>query len=132
MRCELGTVLRAPPGLQPRFDEPFVIVDDRLRLQAVSHHAEVVLMVEEPAAVDAPLVDFLVSDNGDTDHADLARLVQRAVTGSTLAATVELRTVGDPQIGFVARVARCGPPPAALLVLTPGPAPTTHAGNGAA
>lgn len=35
-RCQMGTVLHAPPGLQPRFDEPFVIVDSRLRLQAVS------------------------------------------------------------------------------------------------
>jgi len=29
----------APPGLQPRFYEPFMIVDSRLRLQAVSYHA---------------------------------------------------------------------------------------------
>lgn len=37
---EMGTVLHAPPGLQPPFDEPFVIVDARLRLQAVSRRAD--------------------------------------------------------------------------------------------
>ena len=40
MRCEMGMVLRAPPGLAPRFYEPFVIVDADLRLQAVSRRAE--------------------------------------------------------------------------------------------
>jgi hypothetical protein len=57
MRCEMGMVLRAPPGLAPRFYEPFVIVDLRLRLEAVSHHAEGMLKVDEPAAVGVPLAD---------------------------------------------------------------------------
>jgi hypothetical protein len=60
MRCEMGTVLQTPPGLQPRFYEPFVIVDASLRLQAVSRRAEVILKVDEPAAVDVPIAEFLV------------------------------------------------------------------------
>ena len=60
MRCEMGMVLRAPPGLAPRFYEPFVIVDADLRLQAVSRRAEVILKVDEPAAVDVPLAEVLV------------------------------------------------------------------------
>jgi hypothetical protein len=117
MRCEIGTVLRAPPGLQPRFYEPFVIVDSRLCIQAISHHAEVMLMVDEPAA-GVPLAEFLLC-RPSRDQIDLAGLVQRAVGGSILATGVELRTVGDPAIEVVARVACCGPPAAALLVLTP-------------
>jgi hypothetical protein len=118
MRCEMGTVLRAPPGLQPRFYEPFVIVDQHLRLQAVSHHAEVMLRVDEPAAVDVPLAEVLVCRT-DHDQIDLASLVGRAIGGSRLAARVELHTVGHPAIEVVARVAGCGPPPAAVLILTP-------------
>src|ERR1700729_1420191 len=104
MRCEMGTVLHAPPGLQPRFYEPFVIVDARLRLQAVSRRAEVLLVVDEPAAVDVALAEFLVSRT-DQDHIDLADVVQDAVEGSRFATTVELRTVGDPGVEVVARVA---------------------------
>jgi hypothetical protein len=118
MRCEMGTVLRAPPGLQPRFDEPFVIVDSRLRLQAVSYHAEAMLAVDEPAAIDVPLEVFL-SCHTDQDQIDLAGLVGRAVGGSRLATRVEMRTVGDPAIEVGARIAGCGPPPAALVILTP-------------
>lgn len=118
-RCGLGMVLRAPPGLQPRLNEPFVIVDARLRLQAVSHRAEATLMIDEPAAIDVPLVELLACRT-DRDRIDLAALVQRAVGGSRLGTPrVELRTTGDPAIEVVARVSACGPPPAALLILTP-------------
>jgi hypothetical protein len=118
MRCELGTVLRAPPGLQPRFYEPFVIVDPGLRIHAISHHAEVMLMIDEPAAAGIPLAELLVCRPG-RDQIDLAGLVQRAIGGSRLATGVELRTVRDPAIEVVARVTCCGPPAAALLILTP-------------
>jgi hypothetical protein len=125
MRCQMGTVLSAPPGLAPRFYEPFVIVDASLRLQAVSRHAEVILKVDEPAAVDNPLADLLVCRT-DQDQFDLAGLVGRAVSGSWLALRVELRTVGDPPIEVVARVAGCGPPPAAMLILSPLRTPRTR------
>ena len=91
MRCEMGTVLRAPPGLQPRFYEPFVIVDAGLRLQAVSHHAAVMLRVDEPAVIDVPLAEFLVCRTVQ-DQIDLADLVGRAVGGSRPATRVQLRS----------------------------------------
>ena len=125
MRCEMGTVLRAPPGLQPRFYEPFVIVDSGLCIQAISHHAELMLMVDEPAAAGVPLEEFLVC-HPSRDQIDVAGLVQRAVGGSRLTTRVELCTVGDPAIEVVARVACCGPPAAALLILTPLRTPRTR------
>ena len=117
-RCEQGTILRAPPGLEPRFYEPFVIVDPRLRLQSVSRLAEVMLRLDEPVAVDVPLAEFLAC-HPNRDQVDLAGLVRRAVGGSRLATRVGLRTVGDPAIEVVARLGSCGQPPAALLILTP-------------
>ena len=125
MRCQMGMVLRAPPGLAPRFYEPFVIVDLRLRLQAVSHHAEGMLKIDEPTAVDVPLEEFLVCRNVQ-DQIDLPGLVGSAVSGSRLAARVELRTAVDPPIEVVARVAGCGAPPAAVLILTPLRTPRTR------
>lgn len=125
MRCEIGTVLRAQPGLQPRFYEPFVIVDARLRLRAVSNHAAVMLRVDEPAVIDVPLAEFLVCRT-DQDQIDLAGLVGHAVGRSRPATRVQLRTVGDPATEVVARVAACGPPPAAVLTLTPLRTPRTR------
>ena len=125
MRCEIGTVLRAPPGLQPRFYEPFVIIDQGLRLQAVSRQAEVMLRVDEPAAVDVPLAELLVCRT-DQDQIDLAGQVGRAIGGSRLTPRVELRTVGDSAIEVVARIAGCGPPPAAVLIFTPLRTPRTR------
>ncbi len=55
MRCRSGMVLRTPPGAQPRYDDPFVIVDERLTVKAVSSQAEVLLLVDEPAASGVPL-----------------------------------------------------------------------------
>jgi hypothetical protein len=124
-RCEMGMVLCAPSGLEPRFHEPFVIVDQYLRLAAVSRQAEDMLRVDERAAVDVPLAEFLVCRT-DQDQIDLASLVRRAVGGSRVATSVELRTVSDPAIEVVARVAACGPPPAAVLILTPPKTPRTR------
>jgi hypothetical protein len=115
----LGVVLRAPAGAIPRHDDPFVVLDERLVVQAVSRHAETVLLVDEPAGFSARLDELLISDNGDVEGADLARLVHAAVHGASPSQAVELRTVGDPVIRFQARLSNCGPPSAALLVLTP-------------
>jgi hypothetical protein len=124
MRCEMGTVLSAPPGLRPRFYEPFVIVDPLLRLQAVSRRAEVMLAVDEPAAIDIALEEFLVCATV-AEQLELADLVERAVDGSMLATRVQLRTADDPTIEVLARVAGCGPPAAAVLILTPLRTPRT-------
>jgi hypothetical protein len=125
MRCEMATVLTAPPGLRPHFYEPFVIVDPRLRLQAVSRRAEVMLAVDEPAAIDIALEQFLVCPTVE-EQLELAGLVERAVDGSRLATRVQLRAVDDPTIEVLARVAGCGPPAAAMLILTPLRTPHTR------
>jgi hypothetical protein len=116
MRCQMGVVLRAPPNAQPRFDEPFLIVDERLIVQAISHRAERLLMVNEPDAIGAPLEEFFVCANGDPDGVMLALVAKGAIAGDA-AASLELRTVCDPGICHVGRVVGCGPPPAALLIL---------------
>jgi hypothetical protein len=115
----LGVVLRAPAEAIPRHDDPFVIVDHDLVVQAVSRQAETVLLVDEPSGFSARLDELLISDTGDVEGAELARLVQAAVNGASRSETVRMRTVGDPVVRFRARLSNCGPPSAALLVLTP-------------
>ena len=59
-----------------------MIVDQYLRLAAVSRQAEVMLGVDEPAAIDVPLAAFLVCRTNQ-GQIDLADLVGRAIGGST-------------------------------------------------
>ncbi len=118
MRCQMGVVLRAPAGKQPRYDDPFVIVDRQLAVQAVSRRAEAALSVQEPAGLDAPLEEFLICNNGEHDRDELAALVELVFAGAEPWNRLELRTVADPEIRVEARVTSCGPPPGALLVLT--------------
>jgi hypothetical protein len=118
-RCKLGVMLRTVPEAAPGRSDPFVIVDERLSVRAISRQAEAVLMVDEPAAADIPLNEFLVSDGGGPGDVELARLVALAAAGAGPPLTLGLRTVGDPQLRFKARIASCGPPLAALLVLIP-------------
>src|SRR5207245_103251 len=88
MRCQTGILLHAPLEARPLCHEVFVIVDERLRLQAVSHHAERVLMIDEPTALNAPLENLLSSNNGDHDQVRLAELVKQAIARPTSSATL--------------------------------------------
>jgi hypothetical protein len=130
MRCQMGVVLRAAEGAEPRHDAPFLIVDRQLAVQAVSRHAEAVLSVDEPARVGIPLQGLLICDNGHCDSDELALLVELAIAGVDPSNRLELCAVADPEIRLRGRVTRCGPPPAALLVLTPLAAQATAAPNG--
>jgi hypothetical protein len=114
MRCQLGVILRAPPGAEPRYDAPFLIIDRQLAVQGVSRNAEVVLSVDEPTGVGISLKELLICDKGD-----VALLVELAMAGANPSNRLEVRTVANPEIRLRGRVTGCGPPPAALLVLTP-------------
>jgi hypothetical protein len=119
MRCQMGVVLRAPAGTEPRHDAPFLILDRQLAVQAVSRRAEIVLSVDEPAGVGIPLEELLIFDNGHCDDDEVALVIERAIAGADSSMPFDLRAVADPDIRLRGRVTRCGPPPAALLVLTP-------------
>ena len=129
MRCQMGVVLQAPAGAGPRYDDPFVIVNRQLALQAVSRHAEMALSIEEPAGLDAPLEAFLICNNGGHDRGELAALVELAFAGAEPSNRLELRTVANPEIRLQGRVTSCGPPRGALLILTPLAVPAATSSN---
>ncbi|HET7049093.1 MAG TPA: hypothetical protein VFI54_12595 [Solirubrobacteraceae bacterium] len=115
----MGVVLRAPEGAEPRHDDPFLIVDRELAVQAVSRNAELVLSVEEPASLGVPLEQFLICCNGDSEGGKLAQLVEAAFAGVQPSSTHELLMMANSEIRVGVRVTSCGAPPGALLVLTP-------------
>jgi hypothetical protein len=111
-------ILYAPAGSAPQAREPFVILDQRLTVQAISTVAEILLRVDEPAVLGDPLGGSLISAGGDADDAQLWRLVALALAGTPCSDPLQLRTADRRQTYFDAYVTSCGPPSAALIVLT--------------
>jgi ribosomal protein L37E len=105
--CGLGVVLSCAPGVLPRSSAAFVIVRSDLRISAASAAVEP-LLGDPDALVGRPLLDVLSGDPG------LARWLARAAMGSQRVTSVALR-LGTRRIN--GRIAACGHPRAALLVL---------------
>jgi hypothetical protein len=108
--CGLGVVLSCAREVAPRPDAPFLIVTTDLRVTGASL-AAARLFTDTFDLVGRPLLDVLRGDGA------LPRQVARAAMGSNKWATAWVRTEehGRP---FRARIAACGNPPAALVVLS--------------
>jgi PAS domain-containing protein len=118
-RCGLGLVLRAPADVAPRGDEPFLVIDATLSVCAVSEGAEELLGVDEQSALNKHVVDFLVPADANAPSADnLLALLVEAASGSGAPRTAIVRPREEFGVRFRARIGPCGPPHAALLVLT--------------
>jgi hypothetical protein len=117
-RCKLGIVLQTPSDPTCLSDQPFLIVDRALTVQAVSRSAQAALRVSEPEAVGVPLDEFLISGDVGDPAADLSAMAALAIEQAQPSSRFDVRTVEDPELCFDARVNACGPPAAALLTLT--------------
>jgi PAS domain-containing protein len=117
-RCGLGLVLQAPKGVAPQAGEPFLVVDSRLEVCAVSRKAEDLLGVAETHAVNRAIAEFLIPAEAESSRPEdlLAQLVT-AATSQEDAHTVVVRPVGEFGVRYRARIGPCGPPRAALIVL---------------
>lgn len=119
-RCQFGSIVQTTPGAVPRFDEPFVIVDEQLRVQALSLQAEAVLLAVDADGFDPTLASYLIADDDcDPEGARLTSRITSAVGGGYVPGPLKLRTASQPEIRFTGRISSCGPPAGALLVLTP-------------
>lgn len=105
--CGLGVMLACAPGLFTRPRPAFLVVKSDLRISAAS--AGVRPLLGDPALLDGqPLLDVL------SGEPSLPRWIARAAMGSHRVTSVALRR-GPRRIN--GRVAACGDPPAALLIL---------------
>jgi hypothetical protein len=105
--CGLGVVLGCEPGVLPREGAAFLIVTSDLRISAASTAVEPVLG-DPDALVGGSVLDVVSGDPA------LPRWIGRAAMGSRRVTSVSLRR-GTRRIN--GRVATCGDPVAALLVL---------------
>ncbi|MBV9311514.1 MAG: exopolysaccharide biosynthesis polyprenyl glycosylphosphotransferase, partial [Solirubrobacterales bacterium] len=120
--CGQGLMLEVRSDVAPKRDEAFLVVDTKLRVQAVSNHAEKILDVEEEAVTDRPVAELLVG--ADSEHGEeqsLTDLLGRAArsNGELLATVVRPRSTFGVRLH--ARITSCGPPRASLIVLEPEP-----------
>jgi hypothetical protein len=114
-RCGMGIMLTAPQKVLPGPGAAFVVITREGRVSAVSEAAEP-LVGEEAGLLGMPIGSALASDEGDDR---LARQVARAAGGGrdVAEATVAPVPQGSRPSKLRARIASCGPPRAALLVL---------------
>lgn len=119
--CGLGVVISAAESVVPEPGAPFAIVDGTLTLCALSQAAEQLLGVDEPDAVNRHVADFLESAEAEADGAEaFLRSIISVASGQSGAHTVVVRPAGEFGVRYAARIARCGPPAAALVVLSDG------------
>jgi hypothetical protein len=105
--CGLGVVLTCEPGVLPRAGAAFLVVKSDLRISAASAAVEP-LLGDPESLVGEPVLDILSGDPS------LTRWVARAAMGSRRVVSVALRR-GTRRLN--GRVATCGEPVAALIVL---------------
>lgn len=119
--CGLGVLLTANADAAPALGDPFMVVDGSLCVCALSRVAEELLGVDETEAVNRHLSEFLVPADAEAASADnLMDLVINAASDSSDTRVAIVRPPQEFGIRFRARVAACGPPRAALLVLSDG------------
>jgi hypothetical protein len=116
--CGLGLLLETRADLAPTSSEAFVVIDSALLVQAVSRRAESLLRVSEEMAVNRPAVQLLAPADAEANGpADFASAIIEAASGVDAPRYVFLRPWNTFGVRIRARIAPCGPPRAALLVL---------------
>jgi exopolysaccharide biosynthesis polyprenyl glycosylphosphotransferase len=114
----LGLLLEARSDAVPERNHAFVVVDSSLAVQAVSRAAELALGVRETEAVNRPVTEFLSPADAEAEPPGrLAASIVAAVNGDDSIRRVFVRPAITSGVRLRARIAACGPPRAALLLL---------------
>ena len=125
--CGLGLLLETRADAVPTERDAFVVIDNALLVQAVSRHAQSLLAVSEEEAVNRPISELLMSADAEAQGNRLAEAISHAADGASDATTTFVRPWNTFGVRIRARIAPCGPPRAALLVLQSPQRPTLRA-----
>jgi hypothetical protein len=117
--CGLGMMLETRADALPADRDAFVVVDSRLLIQALSRDAQRLLAVTEEDAIDTRVSELLMPADAETSSgtgfaaaiADAAQGLEADVTRSFV------RPWNTFGVRMRAKIAMCGPPRAALIVL---------------
>jgi PAS domain-containing protein len=120
--CGVGILIEAPEPIAPGPQEAFLVIDHDLRVQAVALRAERLLNLRETDVVGSELTDLLLPIDSETQGSGLLTdAVFVAASGEPMPIPVHLalRLAAHPALTLRARIGRCGPARAALIVLEP-------------
>ena len=116
--CSLGLILKAGEDIAPHAGDAFLVLDRVLSVCAVSRGAERLLATSEPDAVNRHVTELLMPAGAEERRGEsLSVAVAWAARGDGGTRTTVVRPANTFGIRLTARIAGCGPPQAALLVL---------------
>lgn len=116
--CGLGLILESRADVAPSAGDAFLVLDRSLAVCALSEAAERLLAASEPDVVNRHVSDLLMpADAEERKAGGLSSAVAWAARGDGGSRTVTVRPANTFGIRLTARIAGCGPPRAALLVL---------------
>jgi PAS domain-containing protein len=128
--CSLGLLLEAREDVVPSAKDAFLVVDSSLLVQAMSREAQSLLGVTEEAAIDKPVAELLAPADAESQgRAGFAAAIAHAAEGHDVEETSRsfVRPWNTFGVRLRARIATCGPPRAALVVLESGRPPALRA-----
>lgn len=116
--CGLGLLVQTREDAAPSERDAFLVVDQSLRVQALSRRAETLLGISEEGAVDRPVGALLGPADAEAQASGgLARAILDVAGGAGEPVSAFVRPSGTFGLRMRARIAGCGPPRAALVVL---------------
>jgi PAS domain-containing protein len=120
--CGFGLLLETVSRIAPSEHDAFLVIDEQLIIDAISHRAEELLNARERSVVRKPLTELLVPAASEPQAATrLIAAVAEATSGVSGVQPTQmlLRPVHSHEVRLHARIGRCGSPLAALIVLEP-------------
>lgn len=116
--CGLGVMLETRRDIVPSHRDAFLVIDNSLLVQAMSRRAETLLGVTEDDAVNGPVIQLLVPADAEAGAASgFAAALLEAAAGADEPVSAFVRPWNTFGVRLRARIASCGPPRAALVVL---------------
>jgi hypothetical protein len=116
--CGLGLLIEAAADVAPHAGDAFLVLDRALSVCAVSRGAEQLLVTREPDVVNRHVSDLLMPAYAEEQGGEsLSVAVAWAARGDGPTRTTVVRPANTFGIRLTARIAPCGPPRAALLIL---------------
>jgi hypothetical protein len=117
--CGLGMLLETRADAVPSEHDAFVVVDSRMLVQAASREAQRLLAITEEDAIDTPVSELLISADAESaDRGGFAAAIAEAAQGLEPETTRSfVRPWNTFGVRMRAKIAMCGPPRAALIVL---------------
>ncbi len=116
--CGLGLLLETRADTAPNPRDAFLVIDTSLLVQAMSRRAQALLELTEAEAVNRPAAELLVAADAEAaSSSSFARAIVSAAGGAQDAISAVVRPWNTFGVRMRAKIAPCGPPRAALVVL---------------